>query len=224
MIYIFDDNKHAQLSVNYRINYIKFFEKNKSVIKHISQHSDYKISELTDNAKCVLIHHSFPNDIETDRVKAICKEYNIPLVVFSNQYTGTIFAPGKSNYISQIKKDRMYFNLNHFVENFIKKGEVNLKLLALGKNYEAEKALIILNRLSFFIFKHHSNFNYYRNIESENSEWKDLKELYHFALPEKEFDSIEEELEFIDAPSLLKIIKSLVTKTLEKYGYENSYY
>jgi hypothetical protein len=52
--------------------------------------------------------------------------------------------------------------------------------------------------------------------------WKNLKELYYFVSPKTDFDTIEEELEFVSAPDLLTIIKSLVTKTLEKYGYENS--
>ena len=105
-----------------------------------------------------------------------------------------ITASDKRNYISQIKKDRLYFNLNHFIENYINNGEIKLELLVLGGNYEAEKALIILNRLSLFLFKYNSSFNYYRNFESENNEWKDLKELYYFASPETNFDTIEEEL------------------------------
>jgi len=222
MIYIFDDNKHGQLSANYKIDFLEFFRNKSTIIKHISEHSDYRISELLNDAKCVLIHYSFPDDLKTEQVKAICKENDIPLVIFSNQYTGTVFASDKRNYISQIKKDRLYFNLNHFIENYINNGEIKLELLVLGGNYEAEKALIILNRLSLFLFKYNSSFNYYRNFESENNEWKDLKELYYFASPETNFDTIEEELEFVSAPDLLTIIKSLVTKTLEKNGYENS--
>lgn len=222
MIYIFDDNKHGQLSANYKIDFLDFFRNNSTIIKHISAHFDYRLSELLNDAKCVLIHNSFPDDLKTEDVKAICKENNIPLVIFSNQYTGTVFASDKRNYISQIKKDRLYYNLHHFIENYINNDEVKLELLALGKSYEAEKALIILNRLSLFLFTHISNFSYYRNFESENNEWKDLKELYYFASPETNFDTIEEELEFVSAPDLLNIIKSLVTKTLERYGYENS--
>jgi hypothetical protein len=218
MIYIFDDNKHGQLSSNYKIDFLEFFRNNSTIIKHISEHSDYRLSELLNYAKCVLIHYSFPDDLKTEHVKAICKENNIPLVIFSNQYTGTVFASDKRNYISQIKKDRLYFNLNHFIDNYIHHGEIRLELLALGKNYEAEKAFIILNRLSLFLFTRISNFSYYRNFESEKNEWKDLKELYYFALPETDFETIEEELEFVSAPDLLTIIKSLVTKILEKYG------
>lgn len=222
MIYIFDDNKHGQLAVNYRINYVEFFKNNTLVIKHISEHSENEISELIKYSKCVLIHHSFPNDIETERVKAVCKENNIPLVVFSNQYTGTVFAQESKNYIAQIKKDRMYFNLSHFVEHYKSSGEVRLDILALGKNYEAEKALIILNRLSLFLFKKYSNFDYYRNFESNSNEWKDLKELHYFASPEIDFGNIEEEFEDISAHDLLIKIKSLVNKTLQKYGYKDS--
>ncbi len=121
MIYIFDDNKHGQLSLNYKFDYIEYFQKEKEYIRHFSSHTDYRSEEIFENADCVLIHYSFPDDIKTGYIKAKCKELSIPLVVFSNQYTGTVFANNDKNVISEIKKDRMYFNFVHFVDYYIEK-------------------------------------------------------------------------------------------------------
>mgnify|MGYP006291564731 CR=1 FL=1 len=232
MIYIFDDNIYGQLSSNYRINYIDYFEEKSEYLIHIKSHNQYQLSDLLKTAHCVLIHHSFPDEIETGRIQANCKEQGIPLVIFSNQYTGTVFYDEKKMAISQIKKDRMYYNLMHFVDKYINSGEIHLDLLVLGKNYEVEKARIILDRLSLFLFIHQQDFYYnvYFTEKCNDSEkdkektnaWKDLKELFYMAIPEEDFDNIEEDLEQITVHELLQKIKSLVSLILEKHGYENN--
>ncbi len=222
MIYIFDDNKHGQLSANYHIDYIQYFNKKSDFVKYISSHNEYELSNLLGNAKCVLIHYSFPDVLETERIKANCKEQDIPLVVFSNQYTGTIFSNNQKKHIFEIKKDRMYFNFTHFVNHYIKQNEIELALLALGKNYELEKTLIIQDRLSIFLFKNSNNFSYYNVFKENSTEWHDLRELYLFAIPESDFDTIEEELEYVTSMEIHAKIKTLVTKIHHKNGYENS--
>lgn len=219
MIYLFDDNKYNQLTTNYKFDFLEYFSRNSEFITYIKSHDDYKLEPLFKLADCILLHQSFPDEIKTGKIKALCKKENVPLVIFSNQYTGTIYDDAAKNHIKQIKKDRMYFNFQYFIENYIEKGEVNLELLAMGKNYEIEKALIIQDRLSVYLFLHENNFDFFRCFEEEETEWKELKELLFLAQPTKDFDAFQEEIEKISAPELTQIIKSLTTKILDKHGY-----
>lgn len=219
MIYIFDDNKYGQLSTNYKIDFLQYFELKSSFLIHVKTHGDYHLETLLGNAAVLIIHQSFPDELKTGVVKASCKKKGIPTVTFSNQYTGTVYSGTDKKHIEQIKKDRLYYNLTHFIDYYEKFRKPNLELLAMGKNYDIEKALIIQDRLSVYLFMKEENFDFYRCFEEGETEWKELKELYFLALPDEDFDKFQEDVENSSAAKLTEIVKSLTSQILERNGY-----
>lgn len=219
MIYLFDDNKYGQLSTNYKIDFLEYFSNNSCYIKHIKSHDEYNLKILLRNADCVLIHQSFPDEIKSGNVIASCKKEGIPIVTFSNQFTGTVFDDINRANIDQIKKDRLYFNFIHFMEYYVEAGKPDTKLLAMGKNYDAEKALIIQDRLLVYLFMIEESFHFYRSFEEGETEWKELKELHFLAFPDSDFDEFQEEIENTTAAELTEIIKSLTSQILKRNGY-----
>lgn len=219
MIYLFDDNKYGQLSTNYKVDFLEYFSNNTCYIKHIKTHDEYNLKLLLRNADCVLIHQSFPDEIKSGIVKASCKKEGIPIVTFSNQYTGTVFADTNRTHIDQIKKDRLYFNFIHFMVDYVESGKPDIKLLAMGKNYDVEKALIIQDRLLVYLFMKQENFDFYRCFEEDETEWKELKELHFLAFPDADFDQFQEEIENTTAAELREIAKTLTSQILKRNGY-----
>ncbi len=67
-----------------------------------------------------------------------------------------------------------------------------------------------------------NNFEYNPVFKEDSNERKDLKELYFFANPKKNFDEVEEELERITIKELNKKINELVKIILIKNEYEDS--
>lgn len=219
MIYIFDDNKYGQLSTNYKIDFLQYFKTKGTCIVHVKTHKDYHLETLLYNAAAVMVHQSFPDEIKTGVVKLSCRKKGIPSVTFSNQYTGTVYSDTGKKHIEQIKKDRLYFNFTHFIDYFEESGEVSLELLAMGKNYDIEKALIIQDRLSVYLFMKEENFDFYRCFEEEETEWKELKELYFLALPDADFDKFQEDIENSSAAELMDTVKLLTSQILKRNGY-----
>lgn len=226
MIYLFDDDKYGQMSMNYKIDFKTELQKYSEYITHFISHNDYSGLNFLDNAKSVLIHNSFPDSLKTERIKAECKLRNISLVVFSNQFTGTVFSDENKRHISEIKKDRMYFNLLPFIDYYKDKehGKIKIEILSLGKNYDLEKVLIIHDKLSLFLFSE-QNFIYESSIQGDSLEIKDLKELFHFAYPDKDFcNDFEDELIENNTTSmeLEDKINELVNLIKSKHEQQNS--
>lgn len=206
------------MSQNYMIDYNAELEKHSQWIKHYRNHHEYEtLDDIINTAKCILIHNSFPDTIETERIKAEAKKNNIPLVVFSNSFTGTVFENDSKTAIKEIKKDRMYFHLLYFLNEYKNNGIIRLELLVTGKNYEIEKTKIIIDRLTKYLFDKKDSFYYNRAFDLESNERKDLKEIFHFIQPECDFDEIDTELESYDVMQLKEKINRLKIQIINKY-------
>ncbi len=186
MIYLIDDNKYGQMSENYKFDFTSILKTYSSFVDWRKIISFNDIDLIISNAACILIHDSLDAKEDKDGLIAIAKKKRIPYCLFSNGFTATIF-DGDS--ITEIKKDRLYNNLLAFIDYYSAKHAINLKLLSLGQNYEAEKAVIIQDKLiNGVLFKNRHNFNFEIAFPSGSQDFKDLQELFYMSelFPDKE--------------------------------------
>jgi hypothetical protein len=70
------------------------------------------------------------------------------LVVFSNGEEGVVYSPDKTpNYISALNKNIFYDRLWDFVEHYKNSGEIELRILAWGKNFQSKEVSKLANTL-----------------------------------------------------------------------------
>lgn len=202
MMYLFDDNSHNQLQENYFGDYIRILAELNNIIKWIHK-PDTSLEDELEAAEAVFIHDSFAENVSfsdsvesnyTNWIIKIAKKNNIPLVIFSNSFTSTIIT--SKTHILAIKKDRFYRNFKAFLENYQLKEEVNLAILHSGTHYNVEKAKQLNDFFAKFILNNKSKeFDYEEVIKNASLQYKNLKELFHLAFPNKNIDLFEDELE-----------------------------
>jgi hypothetical protein len=160
MIYLIDDNQNNQRQINYNITYIEegvFDGYLTSVEKLNPSESFSEINHLDflKTADCILLHAStedfhidkgFMSGSRTNSIKikeVISQEGDIiPLVLFSNSMGSPDFDnKDEIKYIRGIKKNLFYERLYDFLKNYQISGKVDLKLLALGKNYASDETI-----------------------------------------------------------------------------------
>ncbi len=217
MIYLIDDNKYGQMSENYKLDFTKVLLTYQGFINWFQTISENDIGHIFSDASCILIHDSFEEKEDKERVVAMAKKNNIPYCLFSNGFAATIF---DGNSIKEIKKDRLYNNLLDFINYFKKEGKIDLKLLSLGQNYEIERASIIQDRLiNGTLLMHKENFNYEVAFPSGSLEYKDLIELVYLSDPSIDFSNFEDTYNSKDSTAqLLKsVIISMAKNVKQKY-------
>lgn len=228
MIYLFDDNRYGQMSLNYNVDFLKELPKYNFIV-HFQKHSrNTEGYAFLDNATAVFIHDSFPNgDDYSDsehrkEIVAQAKSKKIPYAIFSNQFAITVFDDLNDNSIKAIKKDRFYYNLIDFLHDYEQNSVLKIEKLAIGKDYEKEKTGIIEDRLSTFLLQKNGNFDYDIDITVDNEYGKDIIELFYFRYNEKggneflNFHNICREKK-CTTKELKKYLKNLVNQILEKY-------
>lgn len=217
MIYLIDDNKYGQMSENYKLDFTKVLLTYQGFINWFQTISENDIGHIFSDASCILIHDSFEEKEDKERLVAMAKKNNIPYCLFSNGFAATIF---DGNSIKEIKKDRLYNNLLDFINYFEKEGKIDLKLLSLGQNYEIERASIIQDRLiNGTLLMHKENFNYEVAFPSGSLEYKDLIELVYLSDPSIDFSKFEDTYNSKDSTAqLLKsVIISMAKSVKQKY-------
>ena len=217
MIYLIDDNKYGQMSENYGIDYTQELGKYSDCVIWKCKMINEEIKGIINTASCILIHDSFDEDIKNEIV-SLSKNEKIPYVIFSGSFTATVF---EDNSIIKIKKDRMYYNLLPFIDNFRDKITIDLKLLNIGNPYNKIKAKIIKNRLFFSVLLDYRNFVYELAFIRGNEAYKDLKELVHLSNQNKEIETFFPEFEEnllnnnVNIIIMKNIIDELVKKVIE---------
>lgn len=217
MIYLIDDNKYGQMSENYKLDFTKVLLPYQGVINWLQAVSENDINHILLDAACILIHDSLEEKEDKERLVAMAKINNIPYCLFSNGFTATIF---DRDSIKEIKKDRLYNNLLDFINYFEKEGNIDLKLLSLGQNYEIERASIIQDRLiNGTLLMNKDNFNYEVAFQSGSLEYKDLRELVYLSDPYFDFSDFEDTYNSKDtsAQSLRLVIISMTKNVKRKY-------
>lgn len=153
MIYLIDDNQNNQRQINYNITYIEdgVFEGYLTSLEKINpseSYSDVKHLDFLSKADCILLHSS-TEDFQINKgfipgsrsnsikIKEVISQEGdlIPLVLFSNSMGNPDFDNQEEiRYIRGIK-NLFYERLYDFLQNYQISGKVELKILALGKNY-----------------------------------------------------------------------------------------
>ncbi len=161
MIYLIDDNQNSQRQNQYNINFIEdgTFNGYLTSVERIEKRekaNDILHLKFLQNAKCILLHITTEDwDVEkgflsgsTSNVRKIKEEIadfgdKIPLVLFSNN----MGEPEVENphFIRGIKKNLFYEHLKVFVEYYKNTGEIELQILAWGKNFQAKEVRNIGN-------------------------------------------------------------------------------
>jgi hypothetical protein len=217
MIYLIDDNKYGQMSQNYKFDFTSILLSYPHHIMWLQNVAGKDIDTVLKNASCVLIHDSLDAKEDKERLVAIAKKNNVPYCIFSNGFAATIF---EGDSIKEIKKDRLYNNLLIFISQFKTDGEIDLRLLSLGQNYDAEKASIIQDRLiNGILLNHKDNFNYEVAFPSGSQEYKDLMELVYLSNPIDDFSVFEDKYNSkeTNAHTMRGAIIDMAKKIKQKY-------
>lgn len=154
MIYLIDDNQNNQRQNNYNITYIeeKVFDGFLVSIEKIKKNNDLKdISHLDflKSADCILLHSTTEDYDEengflsgsttnVEKITNLISDFGekIPLVLFSNSMGEPKSSiDGNSKIINGIKKNVFYEHLYEFLKHYKNTGEIELKIIAWGKNF-----------------------------------------------------------------------------------------
>ncbi len=185
VLYIFDDDKIRQ-DTRYK-SFIDISKIDSSLIRFIYKSSTISKQEILNNACCVCFHDSMKieNDkngklLDFDALKRDLKLSTppIPLVIFSNQ--GNQMTDLISDKELNMKSDDFYMNLLLFINDFLENHIINLKILALGKNYLLEMALDSRTKL----------LKYFNSFDEEEPLSLDIKEKSAFIQDLKDFEMI----------------------------------
>lgn len=161
MIYLIDDNQNMHRE-NIGIDFVNngvFVDVLTSVEKIEKRAlSDLSHLDYLKDADCILLHYStedynfdnesFISGSRTNAVKiveSIAEEGDkIPLVLFSNGM-GEAILDNKSNirFIREINKNLFYSHLLDFIEHYKISRIIELRILALGKNFQSKEILIL---------------------------------------------------------------------------------
>ena len=232
MIYLIDDNQNNQRFNNYNITfvedgdfdgYLKSIEK----IEVGKSFSDISHLEFLKTADCILLHTTtedydnvkgFLPGSKTNvlKIKELISQEGeqIPLVLFSNSMGAAEFDfESNSNYISSIKKNLFYEKVVDFMEHYKNTNEVELRILAWGKNFTSKEisklAIEILNSVEL-------------KENSENLKLSDLskiinsfKSFVELSFPKNNIHEILDEIE--DSPMKIEDFKNKINQITESY-------
>lgn len=159
MIYLIDDNQNNQRQNQYGIDFVEngtFWDVLTS-IERIEKHEkagDISHLEFLIDAKCILLHTTTEDWDEkkgflsssitnATKIKEIiaCEGEKIPLVLFSNKMNEIADYNREINpdFIREIKKNILYERLYDFVEYYKNTGNIELRILAYGKKFQAQE-------------------------------------------------------------------------------------
>jgi hypothetical protein len=236
MIYLIDDNQNNQRQINYNITYIEegVFDGFLTSIEKLNpseSFSEIKHLDFLKTADCILLHSS-TEDFDLDKgfipgsrsnsikIKEVISQEGdiIPLVLFSNSMGNPDFDNHEEiRYIRGIKKNLFYERLYDFLERYQILGKVDLKILALGKNYASEETIKFgVEVLTALQGKGNTDFLQLSDIMPVKNSFKNFIEN---ALSPSDFEKIISSLESqnIQVQDFKKKI-NLITESYIKYG------
>jgi hypothetical protein len=236
MIYLIDDNQHNQRQTNYNITYIEdgVFDGFLTSLEKINPSdslSEVKYLDFLKTADCILLH-STTEDYQIDKgfipgsrtnsikIKEVISQEGdiIPLVLFSNSMGNPDFDNQEEiRYIRGIKKNIFYERLYDFLKNYQVTGKVDLKILALGKNYVSQETIRFGTEvLTALQGKGNTDFLQLSDIMPVKNS---LKNFIEIALSHSDFEKIISSLDGqnIQVQDFKKKI-NLITESYIKYG------
>ncbi len=156
MIYLIDDNQNNLRQQNYNITFLEegVFDGFIKVIDKLEIGKslvDFSHLEFLKSADCILLHSTTEDFQDTQgfisgsitnviKIKDFISMQGktIPLVLFSNSMGEPDFEANEDlKYIRGIKKNIFYERLYDFLDNYKQTQKIELKIIAIGKNYAA---------------------------------------------------------------------------------------
>ena len=143
-IYIIDDNSKNQREL-YGASFVDS-EEFADVLCHVERLNAQSDLSFLDDAICVMIHDSLEDYINgsfissshkaKERIEDYIQEKSIPYVLFSDGHAMTAdWRENTPNIVYSIKKSEFYKNLIIFLEEYLLSHQIDLRVLAFGKNY-----------------------------------------------------------------------------------------
>jgi len=237
MIYLIDDNQNNQRKSQYGIDFVEngtFREILTSIerIEKSEKADDISHIEYLNDAKCILLHtttedwdktNGFLSGSITNATKItemIAYEgKKIPLVLFSNQMSEVADYNGEENpnFIREIKKNVLYERLYDFVEHYKNTGKIELRILALGKKFQAIEVLRLANELLGIVASYNDEDKFL--ITHISGKLHIFKEFIEMALPNISYKNILFDLEdnTISISEFRNKI-NIITESFLKYG------
>lgn len=131
MLYLIDDSNFDTLNANFVFD--KKYKDRLCIVK-----DEYGLNEIEsrlEDADCIMVHKTFNNsNYVAEDIKDITDDGDkIPLVLFSGSDSESVKIDGQS--ITGIKKNLFYKRLIYFLDEYILTGNIELKILAYGKDF-----------------------------------------------------------------------------------------
>ncbi|WP_033960409.1 hypothetical protein [Psychroserpens jangbogonensis] len=232
MIYLIDDNQNNQRFICYNINFVEDgdFDGYLRSIEKIEigkSFSDTSHLDFLKTADCILLHTTtedydkdkgFLSGSKTNVLKIkelISKEgEQIPLVLFSNSMGEAEFDfESNFNYISSIKKNLLYERLFDFLDHYKNTGSVELRIIALGKNFASKEiSKLAIEILNSDELKENSDYLKLSDLSKIINSFKSFVEL---SFPKNDIDEILNEIE--DNPMKIQDFKKKINQATESY-------
>jgi hypothetical protein len=222
MIYLIDDTSLESLNATFLL--APEYQSILRFIKTVDELDSFR-SELS-SAECIMIHRTFANSsIYKEQMAELTNDGDtIPFVVFSaGDSERAVFDEKYPQIIEGIKKSVFYSRLPYFLETFELKHEINLNLLAYGKDYiKIRVRSLALSVLRVIAAKEGEiNVSELANIAS-CSEFKELVSLSYPAIGFS-YDELLEELE--DNPISFEKFKNNINQIVNSfYQYGKNIY
>lgn len=143
MIYIIDEKNIRQANYGWSEERFESHFENVKLIHSTESLQEFSTEELFKKENIILFHDSFfdaPKNKKTEESEALKlrlknRSVNSKIVFFSGSYPGRNIE--NENY-AEMHVSWVYKNLNFFIEN-LKKGDLDLRYLAFGKNHQYEQ-------------------------------------------------------------------------------------
>lgn len=234
MIYLIDDNKNNQRLNNYNITFVEdgYFDGYLTSIEKIEQGdnlTDTSHLNFLNSADCILLHITtedydkskgvfLPGSINNViKIKEIISQEGerVPLVLFSNSM-GEPEYDFENNlyYISSINKNLFYEHLFDFIDHYKNTGEIDLRILASGKNFISKTVTkLTLDILTTLELKRNSD---KLELSDLSSSLKSFKLLIELSFPQYDINEILNDLE--DNPIRAEEFKRKINQITESYA------
>jgi len=236
MIYLIDDNQSGQRLRQYNISFVEedYFNgylTSKEKIEKRDKADDISHLAFLNDAKCILLHTTTEDWDEekgflpgsTTNVRKIKEDIadfgdKIPLVLFSNGMGEPVyFHKENPKFIQEIKKNIFYEHLYDFVEHYKNTGEIELRILAWGKNFQAKE----VSRLANYLLETIAFLNGTEpfDISLLSDKQQDFKTIIEMALPYTNYRDILNDLErnMVSISEFRNKI-NLISESFLKYG------
>jgi hypothetical protein len=177
MVLLIDDDKYGQMSANYDTDILKLIGSYPDNVIQYLKDFTYEDLDLT-KYQLLMIHDSYPDIEAKNQLILDCKGLKKDLIVFSNGKTVTEWKVKEPYQYIELKKDRLYSNLELFLDDY-EEGNYQITTLIDGTDYEKNKAIIIRERLALSLLIKKGIAGPSNIIDENSDEDKDIKELLY---------------------------------------------